>query len=501
MANEPSGTETRTGHSQVDNIYNRSQQAAGLWGKLPLAERIAHLKRLRLLVVERRDDITQDIALDTGKPQTEAMATEVFVVTESILYTEKHARRALKTQAVKTPLSLFGKKSYVEYKPRGVVLVISPWNFPFQLTMIPIVEALAAGNAVIVKPSELTPRVTERMRQLFREAGFPSGVVQVVEGGPEVGADCVKGKPDFIHFTGSVRTGRRIQMEAARELIPTTLELGGKDPMIVFADANLDRAVHGALWGGFANSGQICMSVERLYVERAIYDRFVEKLTAEAAKLRQGRGPEDDIGSMTSKGQVGIVRNHIESALHAGAQLRFGATPELWNGDSLQLVPMIVTGVHSDAELLTEETFGPVLPILAFDTEEQAIALANDSRFGLSASVWSANLERAKRVARRLVSGNVVINDVLITIANPHLPYGGVKEGGIGRYHSVVGLQAFSIQTSVMVDRGRRTREISWFPYQGKYQALSTLVESLTGKRMRPLKVLSALRHLMKQSK
>lgn len=467
----------------VEGMYTVARRSFGVWAGLPLSERIRYLRKLRLTLVEEMNKIVEMIKASTGKAAVEALTTEVMTVIDSISHIEQRAPLALRTKKVKTPITLMGKSSYIEYKPRGTVLIISPWNFPFQLSMIPIVEALVGGNTVILKPSEVTPMIGILIEQLFEQAGFPEGVVQVAHGGKDTGAALIEGQPDYIHFTGSVPTGKIIQTEAAKRLIPTTLELGGKDPMIVFADANIERAVQGALWGAFNNSGQVCMSVERLYVEKSIYAEFMDRLVQEAGRLKQGTSFEDDIGSMTFSKQVRVVKEQVEDALNKGAVLAAGKHPDKWEEGHMFIQPLIITNVDHRMKIMREETFGPVLPIMAFETEEEALALANDSRFGLNASVWTSDIERGKQAVSRLVTGNAVINDVIITVANPYLPYGGVKEGGIGAYHGDVGMQSFCIQTSVMVDKGTKLSEVNWFPYEGKYEAFAELIRSFWGRK------------------
>ena len=471
-----------TQNDQVLEFYTRARTAFQSWGKTNIEERLSYLRKLRLYIVEHLDEVAKVISQDTGKVQVEALTADILVVLDAIQHLEKHAKKSLQTRKMPTPLLLFGKKSYVEYKPRGVVLVISPWNYPFQLAMVPIIYALAAGNTVILKPSEVTPLVGKLIEDLFEKAGFPSDVVQVGHGGKEVGAAFTSGKPDYIFFTGSVRTGKIIQAQAAKDLIPTTLELGGKDPMIVFADANIDRAVKGALWGAFTNAGQVCMSVERLYVERSIYETFKEKLREEVKQLKVGFQDDSDIGSMTFPGQIDIVKSHVEEALGEGGELLTGSHPKDWNTEKgLFLQPMVVAGAKHHLKIIQDESFGPILPLIPFDTEGEVVQLANDTPFGLNASVWSSNLDRAKRVASQLISGNVVINDVIITVANPYLPFGGAKESGIGRYHGDIGLEIFTHQTAVMVDSGKKKTEVNWYPYKGKYPLFKQLIEGYFG--------------------
>lgn len=366
--------------------------------------------------------------------------------------------------------------------PRGVVLVISPWNYPLQLAIVPMISALASGNTVILKPSEVTPLVGKCIEDLFAKAGFPEGVVQVAHGGKEVGAAFTDGSPDYIFFTGSVRTGKIIQESAAKRLIPTTLELGGKDPMIVFADANLKRAAKGAAWAAFTNSGQVCMSAERLYVERKVYNEFLALLKNEVEGLTQGADENSDIGSMTFPSQIQIVKEQLEEALSRGAVLETGIQPQDWK-EGMFLPPTVVTNVVQDMKIIQEEAFGPLLPVIPFDTEEEAVSLANDSIYGLNASVWSLDLLKARRVAGKLISGAVVINDAIITVANHGLPFGGAKQSGIGRYHGDAGLRIFCHEKAIIEDSGRKNNEIQWYPYKGKYPLFLKLFKSYFQKK------------------
>ncbi|MBO8172858.1 MAG: aldehyde dehydrogenase family protein [Bacillaceae bacterium] len=497
---EEIGRMEETPLAKVPLMYEKARQAFPAWAEMPVKKRVEHLRSLRLYMLEHMEELVQVITDSTGKVAVEALTADILTVVDAVQHMEKTAASALAPRRVSTPLLFFGKKSYIEYKPRGVVLVISPWNYPFQLAMIPVVSALAAGNTVILKPSEVTPLVGKWIETLFHESGFPEGVVQVAHGGKELGAGLVERKPDYIFFTGSVRTGKIIQEQAARYLIPTTLELGGKDPMIVFGDAHLERAVKGAVWGGLTNSGQVCMSVERLYVEKPVYDRFVRQLVKEVNRLQQGRGTDDDLGSMTFPGQIDIVREHIEDALARGARLLTGQEPSRWNMDNgMFLEPMVLVDVTPDMKVMREESFGPILPVMPFEGEDEAVRLANDSPYGLNASVWSRDLEKAKRIASRLVSGNVVINDVMITVANPHLPFGGVKESGIGRYHGDVGLQTFCHQTSVMVDPGKSASEVNWFPYRGKYPLFLQLIRSYFGEKKAWWRFIKSYLHLLRK--
>jgi acyl-CoA reductase-like NAD-dependent aldehyde dehydrogenase len=343
--------------------------------------------------------------------------------------------------------------------------------------MVPMLSALAAGNTVILKPSEVTPLVGKCIEELFEKAGLPEGVVQVAHGGKEVGAAFTNGKPDYIFFTGSVRTGKIIQQIAAENLIPTTLELGGKDPMIVFADAHLERAAKGVAWAAFTNSGQVCMSAERLYVEKTIFPQFLALLKKEIKNLKQGNDQNSDVGSMTFPAQLQIVKDQLEDALSKGARLETGLPPERWaNGMYLPLT--VVTNVNHQMKIIQEESFGPLLPVLPFDNEEEAIGLANDTVYGLNASVWTNDKEKARRVASKLISGAVVINDAIISIANHGLPFGGAKQSGIGRYHGDAGLRIFCHEKAIVEDNGRKKSEIHWYPYSDKFPLFLQLFRS-----------------------
>lgn len=455
-------------------MYARAHQAHHSWSRLTLEERLSYFNRLRHSLIDQVDEIVEVISQSTGKVPVEALTADWMPVIDALQYIEKNAKSILGRQKRPTPLFFFGKQSHIEYLSRGVVLVISPWNYPFQLAMMPVISALVGGNTVILKPSEVTPLIGTLIEKIFQRSGFPEGVVQVAHGGKELGAALTSGKPDYIFFTGSVRTGKMIQSQAAQDLIPTTLELGGKDPMIVFADAHLERAAKGAVWGAFTNSGQVCMSIERLYVERTIYDRFVDRIIAEVRSLCQGSSQDDDLGSMTFPAQIQVVKDQVEDALAHGARLVTGTMPDQWK-HGMFLSPMVLTNVCQDFRIVQEETFGPILPIIPFDSEEEAIEMANDSIYGLNASIWSADRKKAERVAAQLISGGVVINDVIVSVANPHLPFGGAKHSGLGRYHSAIGLQTFCHEQSIIIDRGRRKTELNWYPYKGKYQPLKTL--------------------------
>jgi len=487
-----------TAFEEVELYYHQARTAFEKWSTLAISERLNYLTKLRSVMVENMDQLAQVIVQDTGKVPTEALVADIMPTLDAINTIVKHAEKILSPKRVKTPLLLIGKKSFVEYMPRGVVPVISPWNYPLQLAVVPVISALAGGNTVILKPSEVTPLVGKYIEEMFQKTGFPKDVIQVAHGGKEVGAALTKGNPDYIFFTGSVRTGRIIQEVAAKKLIPTTLELGGKDPFIVFQDANLKRAAKGAVWGAFTNSGQVCMSAERIYVEESIYDDFLNIVKEETEKLIQGTNEDSDIGSMTFPKQKEIVKHHVKDALEKGAVLVSGSPPENWD-DSMFIQPIILANLKQDMEVVWDETFGPVMPIIPFKTEEEVIKWANESNYGLNASVWTSDLKKARRVAGKLVTGAVTINEVLVSVANHYLPFGGTKDSGIGRYHSDEGLKIFCHEKAIILDKGKLNKEIQWYPYKGKYAAFLKLFQSYFHERTKWIQFLRSYLKLLKK--
>ncbi|MBL0057989.1 MAG: aldehyde dehydrogenase family protein [Elusimicrobia bacterium] len=444
----------------IEELGDRACQAGTSWAQTTFEERVDRLGRLRNLIIEEMDAIAGCLNTVTGKTPVEAVMTEIIPTVENLRYLEKNLARVLSPEKRPTPFSYRHSSSHVERHPWGWVLILSPWNFPFQLSLVPMATALAAGNAVILKPSELSTEVGKMIESLFHRAGFPKEAVVLAPGDGLVGQQLIDEKPDLIFLTGGVETGKKVMAAAATHLIPVVLELGGKDPMIVFDDAPFDRTVEAAVYGAFANAGQVCVATERLYVQEGVHDRFVAALVARTKALRIGTTMDDDMGALTNPRQADIINGHIDDALQKGAQLR----TERWTKGPL-MSPVVLTKTNHTMAVMTEETFGPILPVMSFKTEEEAIALANDSKFGLNASVWTRDLARGRRVASRLAAGNCVVNDVLKNIGNPHMPFGGIKQSGFGRYHGPEGLRAFTYEKSVMVNQGSASRELNWFPY------------------------------------
>ena len=458
----------------------RARAAAPVLAGMSVRQRLDELSKVQRHILRYREDIVQRIVNETGKPRTEALLTEVFPVLDLIQHYRKTAANVLRDQRVPTPLVLMGKKSRIYYEPLGTVLIISPWNYPFNLSMCPIITAITAGNTVVFKPSEYTP-LRGLVEEILDRCGFVKDAVQVVYGGKETGARLIEQQPDKIFFTGSEAGGKAVMRKAADYLIPVELELGGKDPMIVFNDVNVDRAVNGAIWGALTNSGQTCTSVERIYVQEPLYDAFLSQFKKDVQlltnPLTQRERHDDrslDMGCMTTDFQLEKVEDQVRDAVEKGATVECGGRRSAGH----VFPPTIISNVNPSMKIYHEESFGPITTIMPFKTEEEAIRLANDSPFGLSASVWSADLDRADRVARKLVTGNVSINNVLTTQGNSALPFGGVKRSGMGRYKGAHGLYSFSNIKSVMFDRNSGRYEPIWYPYTAKkYALLSRLVE------------------------
>lgn len=470
------------GPDDLNRTFETARRAFGEFQARPVSDRLREVGKLKAYIQAHKEDIVQRIVEETGKPRIEALMTEVFPTLDLIQYYEKTAGKILRDQPQPTPLVLMGKKSKIYYEPLGPVLIISPWNYPFNLSMTPIVTALVAGNSVVFKPSEHTP-LRGLLEEIMAGAGFPADLVQVVYGGKETGQRLIDLKPAKIFFTGSEAAGKAIMAQAAQDLTPVELELGGKDPMVVFDDIALPRAVQGALWGGITNCGQTCTSVERIFVHKPIVEPFIEQLKAAMEGLRIRTGREDtasdnelDVGCMTASFQIKKVEAQLADAVQKGAIIHCGGKR---SDDSHAFPPTLVSNVDPSMAIFGEETFGPVVTVMPFEDEDEAIKLANDCRYGLSASVWSADADRADRVARAIITGNVSINNVLATQGNSALPFGGTKHSGMGRYKGPHGLYSFSNVKSILVDKNSAKKEPIWYPYtEEKYGLISQLIDA-----------------------
>ena len=463
---------------EVHEAVARAREAFPRWAALSVEERLARLQAVRTICVEEGQAIAERLSLDTGKPYVESLMHEVATVPLFIDHYEKIAPKLLSPQKERTPLFFPGKESYTTYFPMGVIGVISPWNFPFRLSMAPVVSALSAGNTVVLKPSEVTPESGEVMREIFERANLGRGVVEVCQGDGSTGAALVDADIDKIFFTGSVGTGRKVMKAAAEKPIPVELELGGKDAHIVCHDADLDRAAKALAWAGLMNCGQMCVSAERIIVVESVYEPFVRKLKEAAEKVTVG-SPEEhaDMGPMTFPPQIETVEEHVGEAVEKGAKIEMGGEridrPGTW------YAPTLVTEVSTDMKIWTEETFGPVLPVIKARDEDEAIHLCNNHKYGLTGSIWTEDRKRGFALAQKFEAGQVMVNDVIQVTGNPALPFGGVKHSGIGRYHSEEGLLTFVHTRAVMIDKGWFKNEPYWFPYKGKYDLFRKAYDAL----------------------
>jgi acyl-CoA reductase-like NAD-dependent aldehyde dehydrogenase len=463
-------------------VMERARGAQGVWSARSLAHRCAALLRLRDAIYSRREDIATVVSRETGKPRVEAILAEVLLALDTTEFLARQAPTWLRPERVPHHnLALRAKSGWTEFHPHGVVAIISPWNYPFAIPIAQIVPALVTGNAVFLKPSELTPGTGALIGELIEQAKFPPGLVQILQGGGELGAAIVDVAPDKVFFTGSVATGRRIAESCGQKLIPSVLELGGKDAMIVLADANLETASSAAIWGGFTNCGQACLSVERIYVEQHVAERFIQLCVEKTRELRVGppSDPDVEIGPMIRLRQVEKIEEQLRDAIERGAEILSGGIRRPDLGPNF-FQPTVVTRVNHSIQLMRDETFGPVIAIQTVASADEAIALANDSPFGLSASVWTADSRRGAEIASRVRAGSVMVNDVASYYGICEAPHGGPGASGWGRTHSRLGLLEMVQVKYIDVDRLPQIAKSWWFGYTAELAAAaSSLVETL----------------------
>ena len=420
---------------------NEMRQSFAIWSGRPVKERIRILRKFQTLLIDKRDEITNILNQDCGKSRQDGLI-ELFITVDMLAQYCSQAPKWLKRKRVSPGLYLF-KQCFVEYRPHGVVVVIAPWNYPLTLALPPVLAALLAGNTVVLKPSEVTAATGVLIEQLIQSVPELAPFVRVVHGDEKVGAALVQSGPDYIFVTGSTPTGKKILQSAAEHLIPVALELGGKDAMIVLEDANIDAAARWGTWGAFFNCGQTCMAVERVYVVESKYEEFVKRSVTYAKELKTGFTGEFDssyfMGPVTDPRQADIVDRHLEDALSKGARVLTGgkAQGSFYN-------PMVLVDLDHSMLIMQEETFGPIMPIMKAKDDAEAVKLANDSKFGLGASVWSKNVDHAKRVADQVEAASVIINDSIAQFGIPMLPFGGIKDSGFGRTHGQEGLMQFT---------------------------------------------------------
>ncbi|NQX87683.1 MAG: aldehyde dehydrogenase family protein [Halioglobus sp.] len=433
----------------------KARAAQPAWARTRLQERAAIIERALQVVLERQDEIIDTVVAETGKCRTDAMSMEVFSVADQLCYYAKNAEKFLKPRKRKVH-GLLGlmKQLRIVYKPLGVVGLITPWNGPFVLVMNQAAQAILAGNTVVAKGSEVTPYSAKLAEDIFKQAGLPDGVLQVLLGDGETGAAIVNGGVDKVSFTGSVATGRKVAEACARQLIPVTLELGGNDAMIVCADADLDRAADGAWVGSCMNTGHYCCGTERIYVVKEVYGEFLRLVLEKGKSLRQGQqhGWNEDIGAVFWDRQMSIIEAHVDDARNKGATIHMGGrrNPNL---AGLYYEPTVITEVDNSMDIMILETFGPILCIQKVDSEKEALALANDSEFGLNGNVWTQDKEKGYQLASSLDTGACSVNDMAVSYGIPAAPFGGKKNSGVGQVNGKKGVRGYCHEMPIVIDR------------------------------------------------
>jgi succinate-semialdehyde dehydrogenase/glutarate-semialdehyde dehydrogenase len=483
--------------SEVQAVVARARAAQPVWAGLGVRKRIAVLREFQRRLIEKKIEIAEAITREAGKPVAEALTTEVLVVLDAARFLIENAFRLLRDEPLPHgSLATRLKRGRLVREPYGLIGIISPWNYPFSIPATETLAALVAGNAVVLKPSEFTSLVALELQSLLHAAGLPRDVFQAVVGDGATGAVLVhskideskideskrgeskldeskldeskldESKIDKLVFTGSVATGKRIATAAAERLLPVVLELGGKDPMLVLDDADVDIASSAAVWGAFMNAGQTCLSLERCYVHRSLYEKFLGACVEKTNKLRVGNGfdPETDVGPMIHARQLQTVETHVEDAVARGARLLAGGSKILELGKNFYK-PTVLANVTHAMRIMREETFGPVLPVMAFDSDEEAIRLANDSEFGLAASVFTRDNARGERLARQIQAGTVMVNDVVSCFGISEAPHGGVKSSGVGRTHGRFGLEEMVRLKYLDTDLMPGMKKVWWYGY------------------------------------
>lgn len=471
----------------------RVRAAAPRWAELPISERCKRLEKVAQVIARRMDEIAEIVSRENGKVRVEALLHDVGPTLLTMNYFLENAARILADEPITLAIARH-RKSYLSYRPKGVVGVITPWNFPFFMPGSDVCMSLLAGNGVLLKPSEVTPLSSLILKECYDEAGIDPDLFRVVTGLGPTGAALIDARPDHVVFTGSVPTGRRVGISCAERMISYTLELGGKAAALVLDDADLDRASNAILWGGFANAGQICASVERVYAMEPVYDELVSRISDKASKLRVGPPDEGifDVGAMTWPKQREIVESLVADAKNKGARVTTGG--ERVGEKGLFYRPTVLADCTHDMEVMKAETFGPIVPIMKVKSEAEALALTNDSHLGLGAYVFTQDRARGRRLAERIEVGSVMINDVINHAGMPEMPWGGIKQSGLGVVRSDRGLRELCNARHINYDRfGNLSRDPYWFPYSEKQgeqlkKALHAIFgESIGGKLIRSI--------------
>lgn len=471
------------GEQEVRDAVRRARRAQQGWALLSVEERARRVNKVADAFIARAEELVDVLVREAGKPRNEALAHEVMVAVDVCQYFCRNAARILAERPIEMHL-LKHRRSYIKYVPMGVVAVISPWNFPLLLSISPAFEALIAGNAVVVKPSEFTPLTMLKAKEIADDAGLPPDLLQVVTGDGATGAALIDAMPQKVVFIGAVSTGRRVAAACGERLIPCVLELGGKAALIATEDCEIERTARAIVNGGFANSGQICISVERVLAHEAVHDQLVERVVELVRELRQGdpASGEIDVGAMIFPKQLDIAEAHVRDATQKGAVIRTGGSRRADHGYFFE--PTVIVGCTPEMSVMREEIFGPIVPFMKVRDEEEAVRIANDSHLGLNAYVFSRDRERAREIAERIEAGSVVINDVLSNYGMPEAPFGGIKQSGYGIVHSDESLRAMCYARHINYDRVTLPVKEPWlFPHTDrKYRAMLGALRALFGR-------------------
>ena len=459
----------------VAELAKRGRAAQVGWEAAGFEGRAQVLRRMQKWLMDNADRVTDTIVSETGKTYEDARLAEIAYGGGAFGFWAKNAEKYLEDERVSTAaVAVKGKKLILRHRPLGLIGVIGPWNYPLINSFGDCIPALAAGNSVILKPSEVTPLTSLLLAEGLRASGLPADVLQIATGRGETGAALIE-QVDMIMFTGSTKTGRKVAEAAARRLIPASLELGGKDPLLVLRDADVERAANTAVWASMMNAGQTCISIERAYVEAPVYDEFVAKVSEKVRALRQGQSGAPgsvDVGAVTFPPQLEVLEDHVSDAVGKGARVLVGGKRGEGAGDFFQ--PTVLVDVDHTMKIMTEETFGPTLPIMKVADEDEAVRLANDSVYGLSGSVFGRDTDHAESVARRLDTGAVCVNDAIVNYFAMELPMGGAKASGLGSRHGAGGIRKYCSQQALLVTPRAlaRKKDLTMFPYKARTSKL-----------------------------